>query len=97
MLAWRTPGKGAVPGETGVREGFLEEMTFWGQNFPDTASWWGAGERKPGRGTCQGRKWDAVGVSRGLGGHQEKSREGGSSSSPEPSRGLWEEQSGPRC
>lgn len=40
MLAWRTPGKGAVPGETGVREGFLEEMTFWGQNFPDTASWW---------------------------------------------------------
>ena len=30
-----------MPGETVVREGFLEEMTFWGQNFPDTASWWG--------------------------------------------------------
>lgn len=28
MLAWRTPGKGAVPGETGVREGFLEEIHF---------------------------------------------------------------------
>ena len=53
MLAWRTQGKGAVPGETVVREGFLEEMTFWGQNFPDTASWWGAEERKPGRGPAR--------------------------------------------
>lgn len=80
MLAWSTPGKGVVPGETVVREGFLEEMTFWGQNFPDTASWLGRwGERKPGRGTCQGLKWEAVGVSRALGGHQEKSREVGSS------------------
>ena len=64
----------------GVREAFLEEMTFWGQNFPDTASGLGRwGERKPGRGTCQGLKWEAVGVSRALGGHQEKSREVGSS------------------
>lgn len=80
MLVQRTPGKGAVLGETVVREGFLEEMTFWGQNFPDTASWWGAGEeRKPGGGTCQGLKWEAVGMSRALGGHQKKSREVGSS------------------
>lgn len=66
MLAWSTPGKGVVPGETVVREGFLEEMTFLGSELPRHSIMvgrWGEGSQV--EGDLPGHKWAAVGVSTG--------------------------------